>query len=154
MEEIKTFYALVPSWAGADRFYKIYVTKGEVYGVLLAKQIYDEESATDQLIRPAQIFGFLARMWADRILRKRQEREKNYDAITPGTPEFMNASKHNFRISKNEIIDVQIEEKQKTFWTLDCHISGIMRIRLIDSKEMKFILVGKQDIEAILAAIK
>ena len=154
MEQIKSFYALVPSLFGADKFYKIYVTQSGLYGALLAKQIYDEDSANNQLIRPAQIFGPLMRMWANRILRKRQEREKYYDGITPGTPDFTGAGRDNFIIQKNEIADVQLDEKEKNIWTTGSLISGILHIRLINHKEMKFILVGKQETEPILAAMK
>jgi len=74
--------------------------------------------------------------------------------MTPGSPEFLKENHHNFKIQKNEILDAYIDEKQRTLWTGSYRISGILHIRLINMKDMKYILVGNQETKSILAAIK
>ncbi len=143
------FYGLKPCWLSSDKFYKIYVDEKNIYGAILAKQVYDEDSAMAQLIAPSQIFAPLARMWAKRLIEKRFEKEDMYDQLDKGSPDFLWENKHNFHLPKREIIECRVHSKEKTTWTGFTPISGTLYFQTMDMKKWKFILVGEQGLSQI-----
>jgi hypothetical protein len=135
------FYALQPRWCSSDRFYKVFVAgdKGLICGARIAGQFYDKQSAHVQLVLPAQIFAPLMALWANRLVRKREVTEAQYESIDPTGPQFMTEHRHNFQISTMDITGTHFITR-RSYWTTGN--SGRMEIHLRSGEILPFILVG------------
>jgi hypothetical protein len=149
---MNAFFALEPRWLGRDRFYKIHVTDADLRGVLIGRQVYDEDSARRQMIAPAQIFAPLMKLWADRILKRVRQREMDYDAMVLSSGDFLKRDRLNFLICRRDILDVQVNRK-KRLWTGCSKIAGTLRLRMHDHSQREWIIVRDQDIDAIAASL-
>ena len=143
------FYVLQPRWSGADRFYKIFVTKDLLCGAKLAGQFYDKGSAYRQLVYPAQIFAPLMAIWANRLVKMREETERTYENIGPTTSLFMSQDKHNFQIALMQIENI-VFITRRTLWSPDNF--GKMEVYLRGEKKMTFLLIGNdaEQVETLL----
>jgi len=149
---MNAFFALEPRWLTRDCFYKIYVAAGDIRGALIARQVYDEESARRQMIAPAQIFAPLMKLWADRILKNVRLREMEYDATVLSSDIFLRQDRRNFQIPKAEILSTEVEKK-KRLWTGGSPIAGMLTLRMRDQSKRKWIIVGNLDIDAIASSL-
>jgi hypothetical protein len=146
---VSAFYALQPSWFTLDKFYKVYVHRQGLYAALLARQVFDEDSAFMQLVAPAQFLAPLAQLWADRLLANRREQEQRYNEMDPTSQEFLRGSRHNFWIPFKDIVRVELERRKASLWMGGRAVSGVLWLVLRDLKTRRFILVHKQDVDVI-----
>ena len=149
---MNTFYALQPCWWTLDRFYKIYVTDDALYGAVLTGQVFDEDSAS-MFIVATSILAPLTKPWADRLVKRRREREEKYDRMDPTSQDFLKEDKHNFSILKNDLFKVEVNKKSKTLWTGGLSVSGILQLTTHDMRTRRFILVASQDAYSVRAMI-
>ena len=151
MDNPHAFYALEPRWLTRDFFYKIYVTERDLRGVLLGRQVYDENSAFRQMIGPAQIFAPLMRRWADRILENICRREEYYDGIVLVSDAFLEHDPRNFQIFKADILSLRANSK-KRLWTGFSKIGGTLWLQTSD-RSREWIIVGDQDLNSIATCL-
>lgn len=149
---MKAFYALQPKWFSGDHFYKVYIRQHDLCFALLSRQVYDEDSAERQLVRPARIIAPLMRIWAKRLIRRREENESLYDEMDLSADEFLARNRRNYRISKADIAKAEIDTKRR-LWTAGTEISGTLWLTMRDMRRKQFILVGQQDTTDILRSI-
>ncbi len=142
------FYALEPHWVFRDKFFKIYVRDPDLCGVLLGRQVYDEDSALRQMVAPAQVFAPLMQSWANRILKKVRAREIDYDALDLSRDDFLLRDKSNFRLYRHDIISVSANTR-KRFWTGRSEISGTIKLQLRTGTR-QFIVTRGQDLAGIV----
>jgi hypothetical protein len=140
------FYGLQGRWTGFDRLFKLFVTRDGIAGAYVAGQVYDEASGAAQLVNPARVAGPLMAMWVRRLIRKRAERELMYDAIQPGSAEFMAADSRNFLLNKSDIEQAVLKSKRSLWASVNC---GTVTFQLWSGKRLKFVLAGEQDLTQI-----
>ncbi len=148
-EPAKAFYGLQPRMWTLDRFFKVYVRESELWGALLGKQIYDEASGT-QLVAAATVLAPLARLWVNRLIRRRHDREARYDQLDLWPVEFLDRDKDNFILNKRDIVSADADRKRR-LWTGGIPVSGTLRLATSDMRTKELILVGDQDVDLILS---
>lgn len=146
------FYALEPHGVSRDKFFKIYIRDADLCGVLLGRQVYDEDSVLRQLIAPAQIFGPLMQIWAKRILKKVRAREVFYDGLELSGDDFLAHDKANFRLYRQDILSLFADTK-KRLWTGRSEISGTLKLKLRSGETREFIVTRGQDLGAIVTRL-
>ena len=118
----------------------------------LVSQVFDEDSAS-MFVIATSILAPLTRRWADRLVKRRLEREAKYDLMDPASQDFLREDRHNFRILKRDIFKVEVDKKSRTLWTGGLSVSGILHLTTTDMRTRRFILVAGQDTYSVRAMI-
>lgn len=125
----------------SDNFYKVYVTEGALCGAKLAGAVYDEASARMVTIHFG-LLGFLMARWiGKRAVRGREQKEKQYDAMEPGSPTFMTADKANFSIGSSQIQGAKVFFPKGFLAKANPGI--ILELALLDGKKRTFSVIGE-----------
>lgn len=137
------FYGLEPRWFGANRLYKIFVTRDVLFGAYVAGQFYDNATAAVQL---HALLIFL-RSWVGRLLKLRAVREARYNEIDLAGPEFLAEDARNFRFERTRVLNITVNRRRCWFWALDS--VGDLVVEFCTGERRRFVLVESQDIDAI-----
>jgi hypothetical protein len=113
-----------------DRFYKIFVSKNALYGVKIAGQIFDEQSADSQI--PFLIY-ILLRPWIKGLIKKRYDNEELYRDIDLSNKKFLEMDKHNFMYDTHSVYEIKLNNK-KSLHTYGQN-NGILEIHMRDGKK-------------------
>jgi hypothetical protein len=129
----------------SDILFKIYVTPGALHGAAVGTGIYDKGNVGADLFPYGLIVLLLLRGWRLRqVIANRAALETKYDALVPGSPEFLEGHEHNFTIERSEILYAKIaprpvDRKGRPTW--DGHIDLMMT----DGTKRTFYLIERQD---------
>jgi hypothetical protein len=141
-----TFYALQPRWLGPDRLFKVFVSPRRLAFAYVAGQVYDRRSAL-QLQQLNLLLFPLVRRW----LRRRDEREQRYSADNVFGPGFLRSDERNFYVEQRAVSGVRIDWRRSLWAPVN---AGSVTIARRDASERRFILVGDQVPDDVLAALR
>ncbi len=136
------FYGVCPRMTKTDVFYKIIVSDRAIYGVKIAGQIFDRESAEVQLLWP---LGLILLPWINRLIKRREERERLYDTMDFGSREFLSLDKENFVFEPDQISKVTVNKK-KRLWTARYPANGTIKFYTENKVAKELILAKDQDV--------
>ena len=144
MQTYGYFYGLENS----NGLYKIYVTEGSLCGAKVAGSIYDEATARQITYH----FGLLGMLFHKKVaasyIRKRQEKEKEYDQMEPGSQSFLNADKVNFSLGSGGITRAVVNHKRSGLKNI-LQSSPAVELHLTDGKKRRFVLIGDQSADYV-----
>lgn len=144
---IPIFYALQTRWLGPDRLFKVFVSPQRLAFAYVAGQIYDRRSASMQLQQLNLLLFPLVRRW----LKNREEREKRFSAENVFGSGFLRLDERNFCVERRDVSRVRINWRRSLLATVN---AGTVTITARDTPERRFILVGDQVPDEVLAGVK
>ena len=141
------FYGLEPRWFSPDRLYRVYVSDQMIAGAYIAGQLYEERSASVQLQQAAWL---LRSLFMRRCLLRREGREAFYDSFDPLAPQLLQQDHRNFQLQRSDVVRTRLR-RNRSLWTP--FNVGRVELELLDGSIRRFILVGDQQAEDVLALL-
>lgn len=141
------FYGLQAHWLSRDRLYRVYVSDKMIAGAFIAGQIYDERLAALMFQSLTLLFRPLIR----HCLARRQEREAFYDTVDPFGPDFLDLDPRNFQLQRTDVARTWFRRNRN--WHMPFNL-GTVELELLDRTKRRFILLEKQEPEAVLQLMR
>jgi hypothetical protein len=147
---VEAFRALVPRLWGGDRFYSCYLGNDALLGIWAGGQFYDKSSVRTQLV--VLYFTIVGIPLVEWIARVTDQRRRRLVAAAEDDMERARSLPKALEIPYADIASVEIRAR-RSWWTIGRN-SGTLTIHRKRARRLKLIMIGKQDVAQIGAALR